>query len=216
MTLQVRYCCESSTKVHERPCSKIHGPEFGALGLYLFLIITKNNKPRNKQDHLLLVLSQLFHRLCFDLQAGLHHPDNKKGAQTGALNLSVEHKDFSLHPIGIKLVVKPDYKLVLDPVGRRTQVPAWPHGMFENIFLCTLYRGECLNFLALGDSDGAGILQHGPGRIFIDFGFLGIDNFTDSDLLVLKKLLSIFAGRSTFTQICPVNLHLILLLHRYC
>jgi len=50
-----------------------------------------------------------------------------------------------------------------------------------------------------------------PGGSFIDPGLLGIDNFSGTDLFALKKLLSVFTGRSTLAQVCPINFHAILL-----
>lgn len=117
----------------------------------------------------------------------------------------------SLHPFFIKLVIEADDEAVLDSVGRGTQIAARPHRLLQDGFLAVSRRDKAQHLLALGNANGTGRLQQLPGRIPIKSGCLRIDNFIGPYLSFLKKLLSIFTGRSAFTQIGPVDLHACLL-----
>ena len=83
--------------------------------------------------------------------------------------------------------------------------------MLEDLIFRGFGRCEALHLLALGDGDRTGTLQQLPGGRFINPGLLGVDNFSGSDFFSLKKLLSVFTGRSTLAQVCPINFHIILL-----
>ena len=104
-----------------------------------------------------------------------------------------------LNPVPVKILVKADYELVFDPVGRCSQVAAWSHGVLENLGLGILCRRKDLDLFPLGDGNLAGIFQQRPGSFLIDLLFFGVDNIFGFNLLVLKKLLSINAGLSAFT-----------------
>lgn len=116
-----------------------------------------------------------------------------------------------LHPGLVQVGVKPDDKLVPDPIGRGAQVPARAHGIFENRLLLGLVRRKVQHFFALGDGNRTGVFEERPGVLLINLDLLGIDNLFDRDLLGLKKLLSILTGRSALAQVCPINFHIILL-----
>ena len=83
--------------------------------------------------------------------------------------------------------------------------------MLEDLIFRGFGRCEVLHLFALGDGDRTGILEQLPGRRLVDFGLLGVNNFCRTYLFVLKKLLSVFTGRSTLAQVCPVNFHVCLL-----
>ena len=122
----------------------------------------------------------------------------------------------SLQPVFVKSGIEADDEAVLDPVGRGTQIAARPHRLLQDGVPAVGRRDQVQHLLALGDANAAGRLQQLPGGIAVKTDGLRVDNFSDIQLFFLKKLLSIFAGRSAFTQIGPVDRHLCLLFLRGC
>ncbi|PLY04548.1 MAG: hypothetical protein C0622_02765 [Desulfuromonas sp.] len=100
-----------------------------------------------------------------------------------------------------------DNELVADSEGRRAEVAAWPHDLFEDGLFLHLFRTEIDDLFPLGDAEALRPFDQSPGLLFCDLVFACIDCFINADLFLLKKLLSFVAGRSAFTQVCPFNIH---------
>lgn len=124
--------------------------------------------------------------------------------------------DDSLHPVFIQIGVEADDEAVLDPIGRCAQVAARPHRLLQDRLLIVGRGVKVLDLLPLGNGHVLCSFQQCPGGILVKAGLLGIDDFLGTDVLGLKKLLSIFTGGSTFPQVGPVDFHNSLLSVRGC
>ena len=107
----------------------------------------------------------------------------------------------------IELFVEANDDLTAPHQGRGPQIAARPHGLFKDSlpFSGTLIKTD--NFFPFGHRNVTGLLQQAPGLFRFDPLLAGIGDFNNSDLFLLKKLLSFPAGRSTFAQIGPFDLH---------
>ena len=114
-------------------------------------------------------------------------------------------------PVGVEIGVEADNELILDPISRGAQVAAGPHHLLQERFFVGRDRFKALKLFPFGDRDRLGLLQQPPGFIRTNPGGTRINNLFRCNLFLLKKLLSIFTGRSPLAQVCPIDLHACLL-----
>ena len=63
------------------------------------------------------------------------------------------------------------------------------------------------DFTAFSSNDGASFLGEGQSLFQTDFGFRGIDSFSNGVIDRLKKLLSFFTGCSAFAMVLPSDFY---------
>ena len=111
------------------------------------------------------------------------------------------------HPLLIQIRIITDDVMRADAERRCAQISARPHHLLQDRVPIIFGGIECLILHPPGDRHRFSRFQHRPGLVGIDPIFARVDDFRRDGFFRLKKLLSIGAARSTFTQVSPIDLH---------